>query len=63
MIDAETIKKLKERIDGLETNVDELVTIYERLTDELARFTITTEERFRKERAYMHSEIRHQSHF
>ena len=63
MTEKETIKELKERIDRLEANVDELVTICERLTDELARFTITVEERFRKERAYMHSEIRYQSHF
>ncbi|KKM80280.1 hypothetical protein LCGC14_1341600, partial [marine sediment metagenome] len=51
MTDEETIKELKERIDGLEANVDELVTICERLTDELARFTITVEKRFRSQNA------------
>ena len=63
MTDEETIKELKERIDGLEANVGELVTICERLTNELARFTITVEKRFRSQNSNMHSEIRRQSHF
>ena len=63
MTDEETIKELKERIDGLEANVDELANICERLTDEFTRFTLKVEERFRSLRTYVDAEIRYQSHF